>query len=141
MTKVIITTILFITWTWLGLPAAANAQAAKTPTVTKKRAPATAEQVLDRITDLAEVKQLAADVERLSKGQRHVSLLIDQKPTKTDPYYWVKVAEDNGMAFVTLQTFLVNSNTLAVKYYDVANDTTTTLDLSVCRRRNAAQKK
>lgn len=134
-----VTTLLFAAWVALGVPASVKAQAATTPAVTKKRALATEVQVLDCISGLAEVQQLSAEIKQLSKGKRYLSLLIDRKPTKDNPYYLMKVTEDDGTSYVTRHTFLVDAQTLAVKYQDPVNNTT--LDLSAWRQRNAAQKK
>jgi hypothetical protein len=85
------------------------------------------DQIVNLIMNLEEVKQKAKEVETLSHGKRHLSSYIENSPTTTDPYYWVKVAEDNGDSYVTYYTFAVNSKTQSIKYYDVVNDSLVSL--------------
>jgi hypothetical protein len=85
------------------------------------------DQIVNLIMNLEEVKQKAQEVEKLSHGKRHLSSYIETSPTTTDPYYWVKVAEDNGDNYVTYYTFAVDSKTQSIKYYDVINDSLVSL--------------
>lgn len=130
-------TILFAAWMLLGILTPAEAQSTK-KTTTAKRTIATENQVLDIISDLPEVKQLRKDIERLSKGQRSIIIVIMQNPTKDDPHYWVYAAEDLGWRLIVYYTFLFNPHTLAIKCYDFDG---TIIDLSVWRQRNTKRKK
>jgi hypothetical protein len=80
------------------------------------------DQVVSLIMNLDEVKRKSAMVVKESKGKRHLSTYIETPPTATDPYYWVKVAEDNGGSYVTYYSFEVRAKTHAIKYYDAMQD-------------------
>lgn len=86
------------------------------------------EAAIDRVMDLEEVKRKSAEVEKLSKGKRHLSVYIETPPTPQDSYYWIKVAEDNGGSYVTYYTFAVDSKTRAVKYYNPVLDSLLTIE-------------
>ena len=81
----------------------------------------TEEKIAHMVMDLEEVKLKTAMVERLSKGTRTLSTYIESPPTTEDPYYCVKVAEDNGSNYVTYYTFNVSPADYSISYYDVVN--------------------
>ena len=94
-----------------------------------KLASATPEEAaIDRVMDLEEVKRKDAEVKKLSKGKRHLSVYVETPPTPTDSYYWIKVAEDNGGSYVTCYTFAVDSKTRDVRYYDPMQDSLLTIE-------------
>ena len=78
--------------------------------------------VVNLIMNLDEVKHKSAQVVKASKGDRHLSTYIEIRPTVTDPYYSVKVAEDNGGSYVAYYSFAVHSKTHEIAYYDVIRD-------------------
>ena len=80
------------------------------------------DQVVILIMNLDEVKHKDSLVKKQSEGKRHLSTYVETKPTAADPYYWVKVAEDNGGSYVTYYSFGVQAKTHAIKYYDVVQD-------------------
>jgi hypothetical protein len=80
------------------------------------------DQVVSLIMNLDEVKRKSAMVLKQSKGKRHLATYVETPPTAADPYYWVKVAEDNGGSYVTYYSFEVQAKTHAIKYYDAMQD-------------------
>jgi hypothetical protein len=78
--------------------------------------------VVNLVMNLGEVKRKMAEVNRESNGKRHLSAFVDTLPTKLDPHYWVKMAEDNGGSYVAYYTFAVNSKTRDIHYYDPMQD-------------------
>ncbi|RZK25628.1 MAG: hypothetical protein EOO43_05025 [Flavobacterium sp.] len=80
------------------------------------------EAAIDRVLDLDEVKRKGAEIDKLSKGERHLSAYVETAPTKEDSNYWIKVAEDNGDSKVAYYTFAVDSKTRDVRYYDPMQD-------------------
>ena len=91
----------------------------KTAKVQVKKEVNTEEKIAHMVMDLEEVKRKTAMVERLSKGTRTLSTYIESPPTAGDPYYCVKVAEDNGSNYVTYYTFNVSPDNYSISYYDV----------------------
>ena len=67
-----------------------------------------------------------------TKGQRHLQMVIWEKPPKTIPYYWIKVMESNGVAYHDHFDLYVYPKTFTIKYYDIANDIA--MSLSQCRK-------
>lgn len=105
--------------------------AVKTPVVDKEKAPVVdneEDRIVNLIMDLDEVKRKDSIVVKLSKGKRRLSTYVEAIPTATDPYYWVKVAEDNGGSYVTYYSFAVHPKTYQVSYYDVTQDSLITID-------------
>ncbi len=88
-------------------------------------------KILDKIIKLAEVKTRARYVERQTKGKRHLEH-IWERPTMKVLYYWVKVVEDNGIAYHSHFNFFVYPKTFSVKYFDIITDKT--FDLSTWRK-------
>lgn len=78
--------------------------------------------ILDTIVKLPECQKRAEYIEKHSKGKRHLSFVIYDKPSKDYPYYWVKAWEDNGLAYATHFNFYVYTDPLTIKYYDTVND-------------------
>ncbi|MFB2938822.1 hypothetical protein ACE1B6_26515 [Aerosakkonemataceae cyanobacterium BLCC-F154] len=66
------------------------------------------EKVMNLVWRLPEVQQKAAEIRRLSNGKVRVKLMLETTPTKTEPYYTVRVFEDNPDRIVTLYWFRVN---------------------------------
>ncbi|EHQ24858.1 hypothetical protein [Mucilaginibacter paludis] len=86
------------------------------------------DQVVSLITNLDEVKRKTAEVKKDSKGKRSLVTYVDSPPTGKDPYYWVKVAEDNGGSLVAYYTFAVDGKTHRISYYDVITDSVISLE-------------
>ncbi|MGB0930013.1 MAG: hypothetical protein ACPGVB_04515 [Chitinophagales bacterium] len=83
-----------------------------------KKSANTLTELLDQIWELPKVKQRSEYVRTETKGERKLKLKIQQKPTQEDPYYWVKVGEDNGLNFVSHFLFALDPNTSEIFYYD-----------------------
>ncbi|MFB2895687.1 hypothetical protein ACE1CI_22500 [Aerosakkonemataceae cyanobacterium BLCC-F50] len=66
------------------------------------------QKVINLVWRLPEVQQKAAEIRRLSNGKVRVKLVLETAPTKTEPYYTVRVFEDNPDRIVTLYWFRVN---------------------------------
>lgn len=66
------------------------------------------EKVMNLVWRLPEVQQKTAEIRRLSNGKVSVKLMLETTPTKTEPYYTVRVFEDNPDRIVTLYWFRVN---------------------------------
>jgi len=52
---------------------------------------------------------------------------IQNKPTKTDKYYYVSISEEKGERLFTYGWYKVNSGTYMISYYDVINGETMSL--------------
>ena len=80
-------------------------------------------QIIDAVAQLPEVKLKKAEIERITKGKRHLKIIIYATPQEAQKdYYWVKVVEDNGTSLVTHFNFYVYPQNLKIRYYDIAND-------------------
>lgn len=101
---------------------------------TDKKTPATLQKIkekpsknkediaIDQVMALPEIKQKNIEVEKDSRGKRHLSGYVVTLPTSKDPYYWVNVAEDNGDSNVTYYSFAVDNRDLHIEYYDPLQD-------------------
>ncbi|MEO6523462.1 MAG: hypothetical protein ABIN91_17390 [Mucilaginibacter sp.] len=85
-------------------------------------------RILDTIAHLPEVKKRMQYVERVTHNKRHLQVILYQKPSKKENYYWVTVMEDNGMSYYTHFNFFVNPKTLLIKYSDTSIDDMITLE-------------
>jgi len=115
--KKILLALLVTVMTASGLRAQQKTEPLKEPAFNKIE-----NKIIDTIANLAEVKERAGYVEKQSRGKRHLVYTIYQKPVKAIPYYWIKVWEDNGSAYVTHFNFYVYPKTFLIKYLDTAND-------------------
>lgn len=77
---------------------------------------------IDKVMALPEIKQKSIEVEKDSKGKRHLSGYMVAIPTSNDLYYWVNVAEDNGDSYVTYYSFAVDNRDFHIEYYDSLQD-------------------
>ncbi len=80
-------------------------------------------KILDTIINLSEVKARARYIKIKTKGKRKLQYTIWGKPAKQNPYYWIKVMEDNGTSYYTHFNFYVYPKNFAIQFYDVINDT------------------
>lgn len=74
----------------------------------KQAANTESQKVMNLVCQLPEVQQKAAEIRRLSNGKVSVKLMLETTPNKTEPYYTVRVFEDNPDRIVTLYWFRVN---------------------------------
>jgi hypothetical protein len=80
------------------------------------------EKILDTISKLPECRERAAYIEKETKGKRHLTIVIYERPSKEFPYYWVKAWEDNGIIYATHFNFYIYTNPFNIKYYDTMNN-------------------
>lgn len=99
----------------------------------KNRTATEEDRILDTILDLKEVRDREKYVVDQTKGKHHLKSMIPQEPSKSDPYYLVKVVEDNGMSYYTHFNFYVYPNTLRIEYYDTM--TGEAMDLQTWRKK------
>lgn len=86
------------------------------------------EKIIDTIFSLKEVKEREEYIERETKGVRHMTIWVAEKPTEKNKCYWIKAGEDNGTNLVTHYNFVVYPDSMRIMYYDVVNDQQITLD-------------
>ena len=87
------------------------------------------QKIVDTILKLPEVKERAKYIEQQTKGNRHLSIWIEDTPhLPNQNYYWIKAGEDNGTNLVTHFNFYVYSGSMNIVYYDTVSDSTFTLD-------------
>ena len=90
-------------------------------------------RIIDTIAKLKGVTERANYVKDQTNGKRHLHFAIWEKPKRKTPYYWVKVMEDNGDAYVKHFNFYVYLKTMTIKYLDTMTDEV--LDLNMWRKR------
>lgn len=100
---------------------------AKAATVAPPESSKQEDQAVERVLDLPEMKQAARQIEQSSQGKNHLTAYVETPPTVAEPYYWVKVGEDNGGSIVTEYMFTVDQKSGAIKYDDLSKDTLITL--------------
>lgn len=71
------------------------------------------EKILDVVAEQLIVKDAIKLIDSLSNGKRHISLIPFLQDTLNN-IYLVKVAEDNGVNFVSYYNFLINANTMVI---------------------------
>jgi hypothetical protein len=81
----------------------------------------TEDQLISKVWQLPEVKDLSAKIERESKGKRHLVGRISSQPSDDQEYYGVSVAEDNGEALATYFEFRIYPDK-SIYYYDPVED-------------------
>lgn len=79
-------------------------------------------QIFDSVVQLKTFIERDSYVRKESKGLRHLQLMIAARPSEKEPYYWVKVIEDNGIAYYTHFNFYVTKHPFRIRLYDTAND-------------------
>lgn len=85
--------------------------------------PFTEKSVMDTIWILEEVKLLNENVIKESGGTRKLSVILYKKPYETSSgYYWLKVAEDNGVNYVSHFNFFVYRVEMTIVYFDTLNN-------------------
>jgi len=78
--------------------------------------------VLNLVAKLPEVINADNYVKKVTNGKRHLFSYVASEPNKDEPYYFVKVAEDNGSAYHTHFIFYVQPKTYQIFYMDTAID-------------------
>jgi hypothetical protein len=80
-------------------------------------------KVAEMIAALPEVIKSDEYCKKASKGKRYLLSYVAGDPGSEDGnYYRVNVSEDNGVAYHTWYTFLVNARTYRIIYIDIMND-------------------
>ena len=77
-------------------------------------------KVCNLIARLPEVINADQYIKKVTNGKRHLLSYLGSKPTKVEPYYIVKVAEDNGSSYHTHFIFYVQPKTYQIFYMDTA---------------------
>ena len=85
-------------------------------------------EIIDTISKLKPVIERMHYVDAESKGKRQLKFIIWRKPTKSSPFFWVKVMEDNGISYYTHFNFYVYPKTMKINFYDTFNNKTLDLD-------------
>lgn len=88
------------------------------------------DKILDAIRKLPEVIEREKYLDSLTNHKGHISVMVVSKPSKSQPYYWVKVGYDNELRFETYYNFYVynaGKGNLEIKYYDVVSGKAITL--------------
>jgi len=80
------------------------------------------EKALDLVAKLPEVINADNYVKKVTNGKRHLFSYLASEPNKDEPYYLVKVAEDNGSAYYTHFIFYVQPKTYQIFYMDTVAD-------------------
>ena len=76
---------------------------------------------LNAVLRLRQVQQKAKEIERLSGGEAHLGLIVDELPTKATPYYVVRLFENHPDHITTLNWFRVSLNGV-ITVLDVTTD-------------------
>lgn len=79
-------------------------------------------KALDLVSDLVEVEDVRMMVDKMTNGENHVKLVVMGMPEPKDPYYLIKVMEDNGESLVTHFSFKVSPDSSKIYFYDVIED-------------------
>jgi hypothetical protein len=90
-------------------------------------------KVCELIASLPVVVHADNYVRKVTKGKRHLFTYLDSGPTRDDNYYYVKVAEDNGMSYHTHFIFLVDPKTYAIKWLNTVTDER--IPLKLCNKK------
>lgn len=85
-------------------------------------------RMMDTIFSLPEMKELDKFLRKETKGERNLKIWIAGTPQDSDGFYYVKAGEDNGDNYVAHHNFLIDPNTMTIKYDDVVNEKLVTLD-------------
>jgi hypothetical protein len=81
--------------------------------------------IYDLIFNLPEIKEREAYIEQQTHGERHLKLMIAERPqNKEHNYYLVQAGEDNEIRFVTHFNFYIYpAKNYEIKLYDPVKDT------------------
>lgn len=79
------------------------------------------DQIIDKVYNLPEVKELESSVRKKSGGKRSLSLRVSSEPSDDQEYFGITVAEDNGAALATYYEFHVYPD-FDIRFYDVVED-------------------
>ena len=78
----------------------------------------TEKEAVDKVMNLPEVRESNAYISRHSKDKRKLFSMTYGEPGNDQPYWWIAVGEDNGMAFITHFGFFVDVRTGKIRYFD-----------------------
>ena len=126
----LISCLLLLMWWSIDIPAAA-AQERKTHSEASNSALEL--KIIQKIGALKEVKDRADYVRQHSNGQRKVVVAIYERPAAGQPWYWVKVWEDNGSTMVPQFNFYVQPRGWQIKVPD--SETGALMDLATWRKK------
>lgn len=83
---------------------------------------------LNLVWKLPEVQRKAKEIERLSKGSIRVAAIVDASPTLDEPYYTVRVFEDEPDHNTTIYWFRVLSPSGKIQVLDILENKYITLE-------------
>jgi hypothetical protein len=88
------------------------------------------DMIYDLIFNLPEIKEREAYIEQQTHGERHLRLMIAERPQNNEHnYYLVKAGENNEISFVTHFNFYIYpGNSYEIKFYDPVKDTIISID-------------
>ena len=78
------------------------------------------------IGSLTEVKDFIKKTNS-KKSDKKVNIIINQRPDKVFPYYWLQVGVSDQYRFQPVYNFYINDSNLQVNYYDTSTDSIITL--------------
>jgi hypothetical protein len=88
------------------------------------------DMIYDLIFNLPEIKERETYIEQQTHGERHLRLMIAERPQNNEHnYYLVKAGENNEISFVTHFNFYIYpGNSYEIKFYDPVKDTIISID-------------
>ncbi|MBH8573689.1 hypothetical protein I8752_11795 [Nostocaceae cyanobacterium CENA369] len=85
-------------------------------------------KALDLVWKLPEVQRKAREIQRLSKGSIRVAAIVDGSPTPNEPYYSVRVFEDQPDHNTTIYWFRVLNPSGKIQVLDILENKYITLE-------------
>jgi hypothetical protein len=82
------------------------------------------DKAMRAVEALPEVKKL---INSWKDTSSHITLMIEEYPSLSFKYFWVKVGFSDQYIFTTIYHFLVQPQTYKVFYYSIVDDTILTL--------------
>jgi len=77
------------------------------------------DMIIDKVFQLREIKNLIVNQEKLPDSLRsNIDVMIVQKPSSKNPYYYFKVGYNKSDIFLTMFQFRVNSKFIDEKRFD-----------------------
>lgn len=84
--------------------------------------------IMEKIYKLPEVRERDHFIDSMTNHKHGISMIILQRPNKSNPYYIVQVGYNNEIRFETNFTFYVYKKNDAIKFYDTESGKVITLN-------------
>jgi hypothetical protein len=84
------------------------------------------EEIYRIIESIPEVKGFSKRYE-LKQQNKKLSIIINQRPSKTFNYYWVQVGSSDQYRYQPVYNFYINNKNFQINYYDTSTDSIITL--------------